>query len=216
MPDVPALPDRYSALIEQIVQMTLKGQIRSKDQVYQMLQEGVSVGTGEIFERCLDDRLTETQRQAETQTDELKQAKATRSLRALQTIRSEWERWQTQNQATAALDTVIQQLITTEESRLTIFLRATDPNLAKPLSLAQWQQLAKRLRSFPEMGDTSATASELQQIAQGILRSLEDWAGFTIRVRGRLALREHRAIEDPGQPGPSRSTVHCRDRYFRP
>ena len=50
------LRDRYLALIDQIVQTTLKGQIRSKEQVYQMLVQQVSPGTGEIFERCLDEQ----------------------------------------------------------------------------------------------------------------------------------------------------------------
>lgn len=174
MPEVPSLRDRYLELIDQIIHMTLKGLIRSKDQVYQMLQEGVSTGTGEIFERCLDDRLAAIQEQADSFADELKQAKATRSLRALQTIRGEWERWQTRNQATAVLDTAVQQLIAPSENRLSIFLRVTDPNLPKPLSLAQWQQLAKQLRVASELAGDGQR--EVQQISQGIQRSLEDWS----------------------------------------
>ncbi|NJO41899.1 MAG: tetratricopeptide repeat protein [Cyanobacteria bacterium CRU_2_1] len=166
------LRDRYLVLIDQIVQMTLKGQIRSKEQVYQMLMEAVSPGTGEIFERCLGDRLVATQRQTETQMDELKHAKATRGLRALQTIQGEWERWQTQNQATEALDSVAQQIIRGEGDRLSTFLRITDPNRDKALSLAQWQQLAKKLQQA-SMVDPSQT--EIQQLAQGILQGLESW-----------------------------------------
>ncbi|MBW4659534.1 MAG: tetratricopeptide repeat protein [Drouetiella hepatica Uher 2000/2452] len=178
MPDVPSLSDRYLTLIDQIVQMTLKGQIRSKEQVFQMLQEGVDVGTGEIFERCLGDRLTVTQQQADSRDDELKQAKATRSLRALQTIRGEWERWQTQNQVAAVLDTALRQMATADD-RLNVFLRVTDPNLPKPLNLAQLQQLAKELRhqeSQPSAELQPEVQQELQQISQGVTRGLESWS----------------------------------------
>ncbi len=53
--------DRYSDLIDRIVAATLKGEIRSKDQVYQMLQTEVSSGTGELFERCLQEQVDEVQ-----------------------------------------------------------------------------------------------------------------------------------------------------------
>lgn len=163
-----SLTDRYLDLIEQIVQTTLKGQIRSKEQVYQMLVDGISSGTGEIFERCLDDRLKSTQEQIAAQTDELKQAKASRVLRALQTIQGEWQRWQTKNQATELLDRTQQQIREGKGHRLALFLRATDPNQPKPLNLAQWRELAKRLQANePDL--------ELQDMAQGILRGLESW-----------------------------------------
>ena len=44
----------YQALIDSIVNATLKGKIQSKGQVYRMLQEGVEPGTGELFERELE------------------------------------------------------------------------------------------------------------------------------------------------------------------
>lgn len=172
----PSWSDRHFALIDRIVQMTLKGEIRAKEQVYQLLVDGVSSGTGEIFERCLGDRLTAFQHQLDTQTDELKQAKAGRSLRALQTIQGEWLRWQEKNQATQALDLAVQQMIRAvpQGEHLSAFLTLTDPNRPKPLSLAQWQQLAKKLQN---PGDIPAeTATSLQQIAQGILRGLEGWS----------------------------------------
>jgi len=183
MPDVAPLRDRYLALIDQIVQMTLKGQVRSKEQVFQMLQEGVDTGTGEIFERCLGDRITVTQEQADNRGDELKQAKATRSLRALQTIRGEWERWQTQNQATVVLDTALRQMIAAED-RLGVFLRVTDPNLPKPLNLGQLQQFAQKLRSLQAVELSAGLQQEaqqelqqeLQQISQGITQGLESWS----------------------------------------
>ena len=171
MTDVADLRDRYLTLIDQIIQMTLKGQIRSKEQVYQMLIESVSTGTGEIFERCLDDRTAMFQQQASV-SDELKQAKASRSLRALQTIRSEWERWQEQNQATAVLDTARQQITSSQDGTLLAFVKATDPNQPKPINLDQLQQLAKQLQ---QLGSSDANEA-LLEIAQGILRGLESWS----------------------------------------
>ncbi|WP_088891720.1 tetratricopeptide repeat protein [Leptolyngbya ohadii] len=166
-----SLTDRYSALIDQIVQMTLKGNIRSKEQVLQMLTEGIEAGTGELFERCLSDRLSATEQQA-TSGDELKQAKAGRILRALQTIRGEWERWQAQNQVNAALDSAVQQIVMASgietDDPLRELIRVTDPNLPQPLSLSQWQQLGKRLRQSPDTAD-------LQQLGQGLLEGLQSW-----------------------------------------
>ncbi|NEP41272.1 MAG: hypothetical protein F6K35_19405, partial [Okeania sp. SIO2H7] len=67
--------ERYLNLIDHILEITLKGQIRSKEQVYQMLVKEISSGTGEIFERCFDERLQTVQNQVDTEADELKQAK---------------------------------------------------------------------------------------------------------------------------------------------
>ncbi|MDX2215317.1 MAG: tetratricopeptide repeat protein [Oculatellaceae cyanobacterium bins.114] len=181
MSDSPSLRDRYLELIDQIVQMTLKGQIRSKEQVFQMLSDSVAVGTGEIFERCLGDRLETFQQQSNTQ-DELKQAKAARSLRALQTIRGEWERWQQQNQASAILLTAVKEVLgsgTGDDAagRLQALLRVLDPNRPHPLTLPQCQQLAKLL---PQQVLQLAIATpelqvEIQDIAQGITQGLDNW-----------------------------------------
>jgi tetratricopeptide (TPR) repeat protein len=185
MSDTPSLRDRYLLLIDDIVKMTLKGEIRAKEQVYQLLVDGVSGGTGEIFERCLDDRITEAQHQFDTQTDELKQAKAGRSLRAMKTIQGEWLRWQEKNQATDALDAAVRQIVGAISSRnpqgvesgdqLSVFLTVTDPNRPKPLNLAQWQQLAKKLQQQAD-GAGDETAGQARQMAQGIVRGLEGWS----------------------------------------
>jgi tetratricopeptide (TPR) repeat protein len=180
MSDSLSLRDRHIKLIDTIVQATLKGQIRSKEQVYQMLLQGVSPGTGEIFERCLGDRIAETQRQIDTQTDEFKQAKAVRGLRALQTIRGEWERWQEKNQATEALSIGIQQIIAAEPGdRLHAFLKITDPNRPQALNLSQIQQLATTLQQ--QLAQPSADTiddnaqQEVQQLSQGLNQGLASW-----------------------------------------
>ena len=123
-----SLSERYLAFIEQIVEITLKGQIRSKEQVYQMLVEGIEAGTGEIFERSLDEQLNTAQSVVKTEKDELKQAKANRRLRAIKTIQTEWERWQKENRVSGAIASAIQQILNADErDRLTVVLRVLDP-----------------------------------------------------------------------------------------
>ena len=166
------LRDRYSALIDEIVQTTLKGKISSQHQVYQMLLKGISPGTGEIFERALSDRTAATQEQVDTQTDELKQAKATRSLRALKTIRGEWQRWQEQNRATVAIAAAIQEITSADQNeRLTALLRVLDPNRTQALNLQQLQQLAKALQ---HQADSDALY-RFQQMSEGITRGVASW-----------------------------------------
>ncbi len=167
-PEATPRPDRYRALITQIVTMTLKGQIRSKEQVYQMLNEAVAIGTGEIFERCLDAEVSQTQQLADTETDELKQAKATRQLRALKTIQGEWERWQTQNRVKAALVSATETILAADDpDRLQTILQIIDPNQAQPLTTDQVRQLAQQL--------LSASDAETQTLATAIAQGLADW-----------------------------------------
>lgn len=166
--------DRYLALIDEIVQTTLKGQIRSKEQVYQRLLQDVTPGTGEIFERCLAERIDTTQHQKDTQSDELKQAKAMRSLRALQTIHGEWERVQKQTQVSSALTAALQALTAAQRrDRLTALLRVIDPNRTPALTLDQLQQLAKALQQQPSSDPD--LDKDLQQLAVGLISGLQSW-----------------------------------------
>lgn len=195
------LRDRYLALIDQIVQSTLKGQIRSKEQVYQMLVQQVTPGTGEIFERCLDEQDSAVKHQLETETDELKQAKATRSKRALQTIRGEWERAAAQNQAAAAIAAAVEQITTSEPADLlSALLQAIDPNQKQALTLAQLKQLASSLAS-----SNTEQVQEVQQLALGITSGLSAWQ----RLEGYLVSWLYDAAQNPlgfggvpGQRGP--------------
>ncbi len=169
-----ALSDRYATLIEQIVQLTLKGNIRSKEQVYQMLVREIEPDSGEVFEACLQNRVTATQAQANDKTNELKQAKAVRGLRALQTIESEWKRWQTENQARSAISSAVFQILQAEPGdRLLAFLKISDPNDPQSLNADQLKQFATTLRQQPV--SAPETKEELTQIADGILRGLQSW-----------------------------------------
>ena len=170
MSDPLPLREHYLALINDIIETTLKGKISSVEQVYQMLLKGITSGTGEVFELVLSDRLNSIQSQVDSETDELKKAKATRSLRAAKTIQTQWQRWQEQNKATEAISLSMREITTaTADERLTALWRATDPNQKYPLNLSQLQQLAKSLQQF-------ATANEdFQQIADGINNGIISW-----------------------------------------
>ena len=64
-----SIETRYNALIDRIVQTTLKGQISSKEQVYQLLRQEVEPGTGELFERFLSQQIQAFEQQQNSQTD---------------------------------------------------------------------------------------------------------------------------------------------------
>ena len=173
MSETSPLHDRYLELIDQIVQLTLKGNIRSKEQVYQMLLQEAEPGTGEDFEQCLRDRFATTQQQVDDPINEAKQAKATRSLRALQTIRGEWDRWQTQNRSREAIVTALHQITQADSAqRLLAFLKFTDPNHSQRLAPDQLKQLAAMLRQ--PISDP-AIQEEMRQLAEGISCGLESW-----------------------------------------
>jgi tetratricopeptide (TPR) repeat protein len=172
-----SLPERYSNLIEQIVQLTLKGNIRSKEQVYQMLVQEIEPDSGDVFETTLRDRVTQTQQQANDKSNELKQAKAMRAMRALQTIEGEWKRWQAENQTRGAIASAVHQIIQAEPGdRLFAFLRVSDPNHPQSLNADQLRQLANTLQQQPISNPD--TKQELIQIADGIDRGLHSWSAL--------------------------------------
>lgn len=177
----PSPRDRCRELIETIVEATLKGKIRAKAQVYQLLRDGVDPGSGEIFERVLSDRLQTLQNQIQTLKDELQLAKANRNLRALQTIQQEWERVQTEIWDQELIQAATQEIATAEApQRLSAFLEVLDPNRTQPLNLQQLQQLGQALPAQAQA--LPAAAEELEQFAQGIQAGLEAWQ----RLEGHL------------------------------
>ncbi len=162
--------DSYLALIDEIVESTLQGKISSGEMVYQILQNKIKAGTGEIFELVLSDRLSSIQSQVDTQTDELKKAKANRKLRAVKTIQTQWQRYSQHYQTTEAIASAIKEITTAAtDERLTIFLRVIDPNQKQPLNIQSTKQLASGLQQFAQV-DT-----DLQEISQGITRGLANW-----------------------------------------
>ena len=158
-----SLSQSYFNLIDRIVDITLKGKIRSKAQVYRMLLEGVEIGTGEVFERCLTQRMETTKAQLETK------LKATRILRALQTIEGEWVKWQKSNQATATITAATKQIISaSDEERILTFTKVIDLNQNQPLTANQLTKLAQELK-------TNADKANCQQIGEGITNGLQSF-----------------------------------------
>ncbi|MGF1486369.1 MAG: tetratricopeptide repeat protein [Prochloraceae cyanobacterium] len=159
MSNSPSLRDRYAELIDRIVDTTLKGKIRSKVQVYKMLVKEIEPGTGEIFERILQAKLSDTEAQLETK------IKASRILRSLQTIEGEWDRWQKENQTQDAIATATQQILNAEASdRFTTLLTIIDPNQSQVLTTSELQQLARSLEE-----------ANLSEFAAGIVDGLAAW-----------------------------------------
>ncbi len=169
----PTPETRSQELLERIVKMTMKGQIRSKAQVLKLLQSDIEPGEGEVFEQVLTAEMAAVQAVLESETDELKQAKATRRQRALTTLQSEFEHWQKENQSTAVLSGAIAALIrTTDQDRLNALLQAIDPNQTHHLSRDEIKTLAQQLRQL----ETEATAEPtLQELSTGLLQGLNTW-----------------------------------------
>lgn len=167
-----SLSDRYFALIDQIVELTLQGKISSVERVYRILVEQVEAGTGEIFERCLSQRIDSAEAQLTTK------LKAARILRALQTIEKQWLRWQEENLVAAEISETAQMIITGDPEDY--FLRTVDildPNQENPLSIDELNQLAQNLQAAAKTQGDAQLAQDWQQLATGITAGLES---FTI------------------------------------
>ena len=155
---VESLIERYLALIDDIVAQTLKGNVRSKEQVRSQLEEAVEPGTGEIFERAVASRIAET--------DSDSSLKAGRILRALKTIDSEWQKGQKARQAASGLSAAAEKLQQADFSqRPAVLLSVIDPNQPEPLSRPQLLQLAKAI----------ATIEDLAAWSQGIQAGLANY-----------------------------------------
>ena len=165
MSETNSLVTRYRDLIDSIVEITLQGKIRSKEQVYRMLVKEIESGTGEIFERILDEKVQQTTAQLD------KKLKATRILRALQTIQGEWERWQKDNQTDAAIARAIEQIKQADaQYSLASFLKVLDNSNAENLNREQLKKLSQSLQE-------SSASAETIELAQGIFDGLN---AFTI------------------------------------
>ncbi|ACK64405.1 Tetratricopeptide domain protein [Rippkaea orientalis PCC 8801] len=164
MSDSTTLSDRYFALIDSIVETTLKGNIRSKEQVYQLLVNGITKGTGEVFERALFERIESTKSQLETK------VKATRILRALQTIEAEWKRWEKENQTDQAIARSIEQILGSNPNEyLLTFFKLIDPNNSPNLTRDQLKKLGQALL-------TQTSSETLPELGQGIIDGLNTFA----------------------------------------
>ncbi|MBD2615429.1 tetratricopeptide repeat protein [Nostoc punctiforme FACHB-252] len=180
------LCDSYQKLIEEIVTTTLKGEISCQGYIYRKLIENIGTGNGEIFERCLSDRLNSTQSQLnkvkispdlfQRETPELKKARLNRTLKALQSIQSEWERIEKQKRNQAAVTAAVQKILTASEaSRFSVLLQIIDPNQNQIFSQNQLQKLAQELKIAVSTDEDFERKQEIEQLAIGIASGVESY-----------------------------------------
>jgi tetratricopeptide (TPR) repeat protein len=160
-----SLNTRYFELIDRLVEDTLNGKIASRAIVYKRLVKEIDRGTGEIFDRCLSDRLATTQGELETK------LKATRILRALQTIEQEWQKLQQENQDTDAIADASDR-IAAAESPLLAFVKIIDSNQSKIFNREELEKLSHALKTKTSSNDDRSTQN-LRQIATGISEGLK-------------------------------------------
>ncbi|MEL7502541.1 MAG: tetratricopeptide repeat protein [Cyanobacteria bacterium J06554_6] len=171
--------DRYLDLIHHIIALTLKGEIRSKVQVYELIAADIEAGTAELFERCLDEISADIQTRLADE-DTLAQAKGLRQQRALKMIQGEWDHWQQDNQMSAAL-VEIAEFISADledeapsevEDRLQPLLAALDPNQPDTLRRDEIKKLAVLLEDQAEQTTDPAV---LLDLAAGLQQGLKTW-----------------------------------------
>ncbi len=166
-----SLSDRYLALIDNIVDITLQGKIRSQEQIYRMLVKEIERGTGEIFERCLGQRIDRTKAQLDTK------LKAVRILKALETIEKQWLRWQQENQTTAEITSITRQILTVEPERyFQAVVEAIDSNREAYLTQDKLEQLVRAIQAAIAQQNNARLIEDWQQIAMGIDRGLKSFA----------------------------------------
>ena len=172
--------DRYLDLIHHIIALTLKGEIRSKVQVYDLLADDVEPGSAELFERCLDEISANLKTRLDDE-DALVQAKAQRQQRALKTIQGEWEHWQQDNETSDIL-LEIADFIAADleddapadvEDRLQPLLSALDPNQPDTLKRDEIKKLAVLLE---EQADKSSDPAVLLDLSAGLQQGLKTWS----------------------------------------
>ena len=166
-----SLRDRYLQFIDQVITDTLKGKFRSKRQVYDVLAAQLELGTSEIFERCLGETVTTLQEQSKTETDELKQAKLTRKLRAIKTLESAWADWQKQNQSKAASANAVQQIVDADTAdRLAVLIDVLDANRGDSFNRSYLNQLSKELSVRAAQQGEEGLEDTLKALAEGLKR----------------------------------------------
>ncbi len=171
----------YFALLDRIIAITLEGKIRSKSQVYKFLVEGITPGTGEIFEQCLTERLQETEAQIPTK------IKATRILKALETVKSEWENWEKANQQNLRKNTVLDSLINAgREERILTISRLVDCNNSRALTPDELTVLATSLQQVAQLRGEP----DLFQLATGINQGLKTWQVLSTDLLGWLEKKQ--------------------------
>ncbi|MBE9032135.1 tetratricopeptide repeat protein [filamentous cyanobacterium LEGE 11480] len=166
------LRERYSSLIETIVQSGLNGTVQSRSQVYDLIANEFEPATEAIFSDCLGQRINQTENQVAIP-DALTQVRANRALRTLQTIQLEWQRYQAAVSAKDLVANTIFQITTAApHDRLSILVDTLSPKQSQSMALPLLEQLARGLANVP---CEPSTQNILQQYATGIEQGLNSW-----------------------------------------
>lgn len=192
--------DRYLTLLTQLVEKILKGHLPSKEQVYRELAQELEPNSGEILEDCLKEKLALTQQAVDSPIDELKQAKATRQLRALKTIQGEWERYQKDQGSSTAIATAAQVILRSSPDHYFVaWVRVLDANQPQPLTLDQLKQLAGTLSQTSSlMGEPP---EDLQRVIEGIRAGLASWKALEPHLVSWMYEQSRSTLGFEGTPG---------------
>ena len=166
----PTLRNHYFKLIDQIVKQYLQGTFSSEAHLKQALivelqqLEPQIESAGERFERCLVEREQMFQTQMSQTTDELVQAKAGRSLRAVNMLQKVWQEFLEQVIVETAITTAVERISNAQGSShpaLLVLLEEIDPNRSLALANPHIERLAAKLKQKSQ--DMQPLASGLDQ-----------------------------------------------------
>lgn len=168
--------DRYIIFVDRIITNIENGKLLSKEHVYRILSESLESGTGEIFERALEEHANELKANFEAQTSEVKQAKANQKLRAMKILKDAWEQWQNNYQLQDTCTLGLQKILNAEaQDRLSTLIQLLDPNHAPIFERQHIQLLSQFLQKSAETLPDDSEAFELRQFAIGLNRGLADF-----------------------------------------
>ncbi len=160
--------DALISLIEALTAQILAGEIRMPTQIYNQLRDGIEFGFGELFDQCLQEQMGLVDRQLTAEPkDSIGQAKLQRRQRALKSIKTEWDRYEADNQGQAAIAQAVRGLLDCEtDELLETLLGLIDPNRAQPLTPSQILAIARGLGWRPE-GRSAQSTSPATPAPQG-------------------------------------------------
>jgi hypothetical protein len=180
MSDSPSKPlttfERYTIFVDRIIINIENGKLLSKEHVYRILSESLESGTGEIFERALEEQANLLQANFAAQTDEVKQAKANQKLRAMKILKDAWEQWQQNYQLQDTCARGLQTILNAEpQERLATLIQVLDPNHTPVFERQHIQLLTQLLQKSADTLPDDSEAYVLRQFAIGLTRGLADF-----------------------------------------
>ena len=180
MSDSPSKPlttfERYTIFVDRIIINIENGKLLSKEHVYRILSESLESGTGEIFERALEEQSNLLQSNFAAQIDEVKQAKANQKLRAMKILQDAWEQWQQNYQLQDTCARGLQTILSAEpQERLATLIQVLDPNHSPVFERQHILLLTQLLQKSADTLPDDSEAYVLRQFAIGLNRGLADF-----------------------------------------